>query len=82
METQAGAALAEPEIPPPGEERSQVFADLRSCRSSIVRLEADLRRTNDDYECWALAEEIENMTTDLAKLERQALAINEEELGG
>ena len=54
-ETQAGTG-AEPKIPPPGEERAQVFAELRSCRRT------------------------ESMATGLAKLERLALAIHEEEL--
>ena len=47
---------AEPKIPPPGEGRARVFAELRSCRRT------------------------ESMATGLAKLERLALAIHEEEL--
>ena len=78
-ETQAGTG-AEPKIPPPGEERAQVFGDLRSYRSTIARLEAKRRRANDEDERLLLGADIERMATDLAKLERLALAIHEEEL--
>ena len=79
-ETQAGTG-AEPKIPPPGEERAQVFGKLRSCRSTIARLEAKRRRANDDEDKrFRLGADIESMAIALAKLERLALAIHEEEL--
>ena len=61
------------EIPPSGEERARVFGELRSYRRTIARLEAKRRRVR-------LGADIENMATELAKLERLALAIREEEL--
>lgn len=66
------------EIPPPGEERAQVFGNLRSYRSTIARLEAKRRRANDER--FRLGADIGSMAIDLAKLERLALAIHEEEL--
>ena len=78
-ETQAGTG-AEPKIPPPGEERARVFSELRSYRSTIARLEAKRRSTDNEDERFRLGADIESMTIDLAKLERLALAIHEEEL--
>ena len=75
-ETQAGTG-AEPKIPPPGEGRAWVFGELRSCRSTIARLEAKRRSANDEDERFRLSA---SMATGLAKLERLALAIREEEL--
>ena len=57
-----------------------MFGDLRSCRSTIARLEAKRRCANDEDERFRLGADIESMVTDLAKLERLALAIHEEEL--
>ena len=68
---------AAPKIPPPGEERAQVFGELRSYRRTIARLEAKRRRANDEDERFRLSA---SMATGLAKLERLALAIREEEL--
>ena len=68
------------EIPPSGEERAQVFAELRSYRRTIARLEAKRRRANDEDKRFRLGADIESMVTELAKLERLALAIHEEEL--
>ncbi len=78
-ETQAGTG-AEPKIPPPGEGRARVFGELRSYRSTIARLEAKRRRANDEDKRFRLGADIESMAIDLAKLERLALAIHEEEL--
>ena len=57
-----------------------VFGDLRSYRRTIARLEAKRRRANDEDERFRLGADIESMVTELAKLERLALAIREEEL--
>ena len=79
-ETQAGTGAA-PKIPPPGEGRARVFGGLRSYRRTIARLEAKRRSANDDEdERFRLGADIGSMTIDLAKLERLALAIHEEEL--
>ena len=68
------------EIPPPGEGRARVFGELRSYRRTIARLEAKRRGANDEDKRFRLGADIESMAIDLAKLERLALAIHEEEL--